>query len=294
VVVVNAVHGADGRWSACDGRGLDAHRRAGAAVYEAHLRGVLTAELGVHWVASPGRTPEVAGVSPVVLGEFSTRGADVRMAAFRSGTSRHVAWAMTRPPKVTGSRYEDLAADWGRRAEVAAGAAPVELGRPDRPAGPASYDEHRFAGVISLTPHGGAHRRDVVGAFGAAARDGVPAGSLERVTELWAPAGESIGVAEGMLTRRAVVPAPHHLRALGPRPIDPAGHETWLGAARVIDGYRSRWGIERNLEPLGAETLASLPAARLADHLRVTRQLEAARTNLGRRPPSELELGGGR
>jgi hypothetical protein len=172
----------------------------------------------------------------------------------------------------------------------------LEVDRPRSPPAPSpspSFDEHRFAGVISLTPHGGAHRRDVVGAFAVAARDGAPAASLDRVTDLWAPA-ERVGVAENLLTRRSVVPAGEHLRALGPRPVDPAGHETWLGAARAIEGYRERWGIERAAEPLGAEPLSSLPAARLADHLRVARQLGAARVSLGRRAPAEMELGLGR
>ena len=56
VVVVNAVHGVDGRWSSIDGRGLDAHRRAAGAVYEAHLREELTSSLGVRWDGPPGRS----------------------------------------------------------------------------------------------------------------------------------------------------------------------------------------------------------------------------------------------
>jgi hypothetical protein len=43
-----------------------------------------------------------------------------------------------------------------------------------------------------------------------------------------------------------------------------------------------------------AAAVSSLPPAQLADHLRVTRQLDAARQTLGRRPPAELELGLGR
>jgi hypothetical protein len=156
---------------------------------------------------------------------------------------------------------------------------------------PGSYDEHRFAGVIAVTPHGGAHRRDVVAAFAGSARDGVPAPSLERVTDLWA-SEERVGVSEELTTRRSVVPANHHLRALGPRPVDPADHETWLTAAQAIDAYRTRWGIERATEPLGTDRrLSSLPAPRLADHLRVARQLDAARVRLGRRAPAEMELG---
>jgi hypothetical protein len=314
VVVVNAVHGVDGRWSACDGRGLDAHRAAAGAVYEAHLRHGLTSTLGVRWDAptGPGRTPEIAGVSPAVLGAFSSRGAEVRMHAFsvgaRSARGRHVAWAATRPPKVTGTPYDELAVEWRRRAGFAGPAieleprsTPLPPGKdiaPDSDSGSdsvsGSFDEHRFAGKIALTPHGGAHRRDVVAALADSARDGVPAASLDRVTDLWAPEAR-VGVAEGLMTRRSVTPANHHLRALGPRPVDPAGHETWLTAARAIDAYRERWGVERSAEPLGTDrTLSSLPAARLADHLRVERQLDAARLRLGRRAPADMELGLGR
>jgi hypothetical protein len=157
-----------------------------------------------------------------------------------------------------------------------------------------SYDEHGFAGVIAVTPHGGAHRRDVVAAFAGSARDGAPAPSIDRVTDLWAPEAR-VGVAEELMARRSVMPANHHLRALGPRPVEPGNHETWLTAAQAIDAYRERWGIERAAEALGTErSLSSLPPARLADHLRLTRQLDVARLMLGRRAPAEMELGLGR
>ncbi|HUE06178.1 MAG TPA: MobF family relaxase [Acidimicrobiales bacterium] len=304
VVVVNAVHGVDGRWSACDGRGLDAHRAAAGGVYEAHLRHGMTSALGVGWdpPTGPGgtRTPEIAGVSPALLGEFSSRSADVRMHAFavgaRSARGRHVAWAATRPPKTSGATYDELAVEWRRRAGFAGPGLDdlrVRLTSPGSDLGGVlgSYDEHRYAGMIAVTPHGGAHRRDVVAAFAGSARGGVPAASLERVTDLWAPE-KRVGVSEELTTRRSVVPANHHLRALGPRPVDPADHETWLTAARAIDAYRGRWGVEAASEPLGTDrSLSSLPAARLADHLRIARQLDAARVRLGRRAPAEMELG---
>lgn len=307
VVVVNAVHGVDGRWSACDGRGLDAHRRAAGAVYEAHLRDSLTKSLGVRWDGPPGRSAEIVGVSPMLRGEFSSRGADVRVHAYeagvRSARGQRIAWAATRPTKVTGLSYGELAVDWRRRAGRADRAdLEIDADRGDRSLGAAgpgrdsdSFDEHRFAGVISLTPHGGAHRRDVVEAFAVAAREGVAAGSLERATDLWAPSGR-VGVAEERQTRRSVVAAPHVVAALGPRPLDPAGHETWVGAAQAIDAYRGRWGIREGAEPLGVgrNGLSSLPPGRLADHLRVTRHVDAARHTLGRRAPAELELGLGR
>lgn len=309
VVVVNAVHGADGRWSALDGRGLDAHRRAASGVYEAHLRDALTTTLGVRWDGpGPARTWEIAGVPPAVVGEFSSRGTDIRMEAYRSGSpsarGRHVAWATTRPPKVSGTSYEELAVEWRRRAAFVGPGHGLGLGLgleseregrfspPATASASASYDEHRFAGVIAVTPHGGAHRRDVVAAFAASARDGVSAASLDHVTDLWAPE-QRVGVAEALGSRRSVVPANHHLRALGPRPIETAGHATWLRAAQAIDAYRERWGIEREAEPLGTDraALSTLPPLRLADHLRVARQLDAARARLGRRAPADMDLG---
>jgi hypothetical protein len=210
-----------------------------------------------------------------------------------------VAWAATRAPKTAGASYDELAVEWRRRAGDAGPRLEHDLGAQvrvpspgtDRGCVPGWYDEHCFAGVIAVTPHGGAYRRDVVAAFAGSARDGVPAASLERVTDLWAP-DERVGVSEELTTRRSVVPENHHLRALGPRPVEPVHHETWLTAARAIDAYRARWGIERASEPLGTDrSLSSLPAARLADHVRVARQLDAARVRLGRRAPAEMELG---
>ena len=55
VVMANLVHGVDGRWGACDGRGIAAHRAAASEVYGAHLRAGLTAALGVRW-AGPARS----------------------------------------------------------------------------------------------------------------------------------------------------------------------------------------------------------------------------------------------
>jgi conjugative relaxase-like TrwC/TraI family protein len=298
VVVVNAVHGLDGRWSACDGRGLDAHRAAAGGVYDASLRHALGTTLGLRWDAAgePGRTWEVSGVPPALLGEFSSRGADVRMHALatgaRSARGRQVAWAATRPPKRTGTSYDELATEWRRRAGAAG--PELELERRTRSPSPValeSYDEHRFAGAIAAAPHKGAHRRDVVAAFAGSARDGAPAASIDHVTDLWAPEAR-VGVAEELRAPQSVVPANHHLRALGPRPVDPAGHETWVTVARAIDAYRQRWGIERVAEPLGTKlSLSSLPPARLAHHLRVARELDAARAALGRRAPTEMELG---
>jgi conjugative relaxase-like TrwC/TraI family protein len=334
VVVANLVHGVDGQWSACDWRGLAAHRAAAAALYEAHVRAGLSADLGVRWherrtptaagmvAASPARPAEILGVAPELLGEFSSRHAEIRQRVHdegaRTARGRHVAWAATRAPKAS-APYETLVGEWRRRAGV--------VGEPPEPGRryldelsahasnlrPAALDEHRYAAVISVTPHGGARRRDVVVAFGAAASDGVDAMSLNHLVSRWVPANGSVGVAEPLYARRAVVPANHLLRALGPRPSDAGTHDVWLEAAHAIDAYRARWRVDdvdcadrhdcvdrlnrldslgRANEPLGPVTnLASLPAARLADHVRTTRLLDSARARLGVRAPVGVELG---
>jgi conjugative relaxase-like TrwC/TraI family protein len=296
LVVANLVHGADGRWGACDGRGITAHRLAAAAVYEAHLRAGLTGTLGVRWTGGPGHTAEVAGVGPDLLGAFSTRGADIRRHMYEtsvhSGRGARIAWAATRPAKTPGAPFADLEALWRQRADTVGGCLELETGR--RPAGRAVLDEHRFAGVISLPAHGGAHRRDVVAAFGAAARDGATASTVDRLVAQWVPPGP-IGVAEPLQQRRTVVPANHHLRALGPRPVDPDDHAVWVGAARALDAYRERWGDAHQRAPGGeSPNLARLPARRLADHIRTEREVAAARARLGWREPATVERGRGR
>ncbi len=301
VVMANLVHGVDGRWSACDRRGLDAHRAAAGAVYEAGLRDGLTRALGVRWTRPSGRHAEIAGVPDALLGEFSSRRADIRRRLDETGVrSRHgrfVAWAATRPDKdLGGVGYREAAADWQRRAD-ALGTDPPRYRR--RVEGVRRvFDEHVFAAAVSLTPHGGVHRRDAVAAFATAARDGLPAPAVDHVAERWVPGpATALGVAEPLHSRRSVVPANHLLEALGPRPLDPVDHDVWLGAARVLDDYRARWGLTRSSDPLGLEVagpaaggLARMPAERLAEHLRVSRRLDEARVRLGHRRPAELVL----
>ena len=75
VVLANLVHAVDGQWTACDRRGIDAHRVAASAVYEAHLRAGLSATLGVRWRAGDlSRPGDVDGVGPELLAAFSIAG----------------------------------------------------------------------------------------------------------------------------------------------------------------------------------------------------------------------------
>ena len=294
VVMANLVHGADGRWGACDRRGLEAHRAAAGAVYAAHLRSGLRSALGVGWTRPMAGPAEVVGVAPELRGEFSSRSADIRRHAAETGSQtargRRVAWAVTRPAKAAAPGFPELAADWARRAQ-AVGATPLTVTRSRPAAHDGVLDEHGFAAVLSETPHGGAYRRDVVRAFATAARDGAPAASLERMADLWLPATGSVGVAEPMRQRRDVTPGRHLLGALGPRPLDPDAHGVWRGAAKEIDQYRERWGLTTSPDALGAEPRASLPVEQLVDHVRTERHVAEARARLGLRQARGLELG---
>ena len=218
-------------------------------------------------------------------------------AGARSSRAARVAWAATRPAKPPPASYGELARVWARQARAVGGTGGLELPVGRLPPGPRVLDEHRFAAVISLTPHGGARRRDVVAAFAAAAPHGIEAVPLEHLVGQWVPA-PSFGVAEPLHHRRDVVPANHLLRALGPRPLTPKDHALWVGAAEVLNAYRGRWGNDRAAAAIGVPgslpCLWSLPAARLADHIRTARRVEEVRSRLGRGEPVEFDLGIGR
>jgi conjugative relaxase-like TrwC/TraI family protein len=304
VVMANMVHGLDGRWSACDHRGLSAHRGAASAIYEAHLRGELSTRLGVLWVQGPRLSAEVAGVSPLAMGEFSSRSADIRrhMAEWgtHSGAGARIAWAATRPEKVAGLDFDELSSQWERRARpIGSDRTEIQalLGRAERHGGNRSLDEHRFGATLSVAPDGAARRRDVATAFGTAALAGADAQTVEALTDLWIPKRsdrEQVGVAEDTRTLRSVVPGGHLLDALGPRPVDPIDHTVWRGAAQVIDDYRARWDVARGSDALGTDRLvsgiSSLPTARLVDHLQTARNLEVARQRLGWRATRTLGM----
>ena len=120
VVVANIVHGEDGRWSACDQRGLWAHRQATGATYESHLRAGLSASLGVRWSDGPGRRSRgargLADAHGRVLvrtgGRYSTTHGAVGIPRW----ARSPGWP-GRPPghrRRQGVSFAELASDWER------------------------------------------------------------------------------------------------------------------------------------------------------------------------------------
>lgn len=308
VLVANLAHGADGRWTALDGRGLFAHAAAAGRAYDAHLRRQVGVRLGLGWSLRRSGSYELADVDPVVLGAFSGRRAEIReQLASRPRPSRRghtVAWAVTRSPKDAELTPADLQRRW-RDSAAGVGARDLEelvRGRTRSPAGravdePGEVDEHRFAAALSRTPHATASRRDAVAAWAAALPGGAPVTEIGRCVDALADWGSEIGVAERPRALADLVPAPHLIRELGPRPASSSALRTWLGAAASVERYRRNWLVDR-AEPsrhalgIAGDTadLARLPARRLADHLAIVRELGDARRRLGRERAREHDV----
>lgn len=286
LVVANLARGTDGRWSALDGRGLYAHARAAGALYGSQLRRALTDRLGVEWVRTVAGRPEIAGVDPVAIGGFSSRSAEIRaelaVRGSRSNTARRVAWASTRDVDPTVPvRAGDRGERWRRRAARLGVAAVVVAGGPSRIAVPAAVEEHRLAAALHRAGDA-PRRRHLVAAWADAVLPGATVASVLDCIDRIDPR-HGLGVAEPVLEGRTV-PAPHLLRALGPRPADPGRLDVWYRGATAVDRYRTRWGVTA-AEPLGLEDdlrLVTLPAARLASHLETARCVEEVRRLLGR------------
>lgn len=313
VVVANLTHGADGRWTALDSRGLFAHRRAAGSLYDAELRHLLSTRLGLSWTRRQGAVCELAAVDPVLIGALSQRRAEIQAHLHEhvpsragtvgySGRARAVAWAVTRDPKHAVRTSESLRARWARRASDAGWSGHIgqdvardhpshaahvpHAARVARVGPPAAIDEHRFAASLELSAAGAVTRRDVLEAWATASTAGAAVRAVERSVDALAEWGDGVGVAEAVRSSRAVVVRPYLRRALGPRPSTPDALARWLHGAAAIDGYRERWRLHGAREPLGVHgstaELSSMPVRRLAEHLAVTRELAEIRRQLGR------------
>jgi conjugative relaxase-like TrwC/TraI family protein len=85
VLVANVIEGADGRWSALDGRRIYAHAKTASYLYEARLRAELTERLGVGWTPVRKGLAEIAGVPRPVLRAYSQRRAEIEAELARLG-----------------------------------------------------------------------------------------------------------------------------------------------------------------------------------------------------------------
>jgi len=84
VVVPNLVQGADGRWSAPDGRHLYAWKKTAGTLYQSALRAELS-PLGLRWQVGRNGLGEVSGIPKAVLRFFSKRRVDIESAMEQRG-----------------------------------------------------------------------------------------------------------------------------------------------------------------------------------------------------------------
>jgi hypothetical protein len=125
LLAANVVHGADGRWSAPDARGIYFHARTAGFVYQAALRAGLADSLGLSFGPVRNGTAEPAGIDAGVLRQFSTRKMELETYLNEfggtSGRTAELAALATRAPKGSkGDREDeplDLRTQWRARAE---------------------------------------------------------------------------------------------------------------------------------------------------------------------------------
>src|SRR5581483_44098 len=87
VVIANMTRTVRGDWRTLDGRGLFDHGRAAGAVYQAHLRHVLSRDLGVAWEPVVNGYADITGVPRRVIELFSKRREEIEEMVNEAGLS---------------------------------------------------------------------------------------------------------------------------------------------------------------------------------------------------------------
>ena len=120
VLVANLIEGADGRWSALDGRRIYAHAKTASYLYEARLRAELTWRLGIGWTPVRKGLAEIVGVPRPVLRAFSRRRVEIEAELARIGEhsagAAQVAALTTRRAKERLVDPRSLTPEWRARA----------------------------------------------------------------------------------------------------------------------------------------------------------------------------------
>ena len=87
VVIANMTRTVRGDWRTLDGRGLFDHGRAAGALYQAHLRHVLTRDLGVAWEPVVNGYADISGIPRPVIEVFSKRREEIEETVAEAGLS---------------------------------------------------------------------------------------------------------------------------------------------------------------------------------------------------------------
>jgi conjugative relaxase-like TrwC/TraI family protein len=193
VLVANMTRGADGRWSALDGRQLYWQAKTAGTLYQAALRYELRA-LGLRFVLRENGLAELADVPRRVLREFSRRRVDMEAELARRGESSpaaaQVATLATRRAKDYGVPAESLTAAWHARADQLGfdAAARARLHGRTTPA-PPSPEVLAQAAAVLLGPTGLTEkaavfdRRDALRAWCSQLPGGAPVQAVEQLAD---------------------------------------------------------------------------------------------------------------
>ena len=130
VVTANLTRTAEGRWQAIDGRPLYTNARPAGFLYQAHLRHLLSARLGVEWEPVRNGWAEITGVPQPVVRAFSKRRDEIEEmvaeAGYTSAGAHQTATLATRRAKEYGVDADHLQERW-RDEAAALGFGPAEV-----------------------------------------------------------------------------------------------------------------------------------------------------------------------
>jgi Ti-type conjugative transfer relaxase TraA len=205
VLVANACEGRDGKWRTLDGRWLFQYAKTAGYLYEAHLRGELTARLGVEWTPVKNGIADVAGIDQAVLEHFSDRRKEIRehldQTGFRSARAAQLATLETRPAKDRTRDVATMRAVWSAKA-AEIGFDPLDLEDVvDRDTRRDVVDRDalvsRLLGASGLTQRASTFvRRDVLRAVAEQLPDGAPVAQIEAWTNTLLDRPEAVRLLE--------------------------------------------------------------------------------------------------
>ena len=304
VLIANAVKGADGNYSAPDGRLFYMHARAGGYLYQAVLRYELACRLGLSFSDVVGGAAEVTGVDHALVRAFSTRRAEIeaRLAStggIGAGDARRAALYTRRPKNLSGlapgaaESTGTLRERWQAQAE--------ELGHDHsalaRLVGPPRYLDlsggliHDIAGEL-VGPNGLTkrlstfERRDVVREVAAHLPDGADAHVVDHIATMVveSPATVALGIrgpggeerlttAELLGVERALIDLAVQTKSAGTATVTPATLQAVLASRPALSGEQvamvtklttSGAGVEVVIGAAGTGKTFALCAAREA------------------------------
>ena len=312
MLIANLARRRSGEWRPLDAGDIYLELRTAGALYETHLRGDLTARLGLAWSELHGVWADVEGSDRRVLRAMSQRSVEIAAAMSESGLRGTAAARLlgetTRPAKDVTTTYPQLVESWWRRAHsegLAAAHLAAMVGRTTgQPAEGRNWEESTLAAASSRSVDGTFTRRELIQARCAAAPAGRTADAVERDVDhlLAGPrllvrcvAGERPGAGwrsgrwagrlEPRYTTGEIVAADGHLvAAVAERPFD-------VTVITYRPGERAR-ALDELSRSAGAWSAEQLQVAAVAPGWRAAASLEAATgiesVSIPALPPSRL------